>query len=57
MQGVAGVSWGAEIRSFKVLGDEGFGYASDAAAGLIAAADDGARVINMSFAGEHSPTL
>jgi thermitase len=55
--GVAGVSWGAEIRSFKVLGDGGGGFASDAAAGLVAAANDGARVINMSFTGEPTSTL
>jgi thermitase len=55
--GVAGVSWGAEIRSFKVLGDAGNGYASDASAGLVAAANDGARVINMSFTGEPTSTL
>ena len=55
--GVAGVSWGAEIRSFKVLGDDGMGFASDAAAGVRAAADDGARVINMSFTGDPSSTL
>ena len=56
--GVAGVSWGAEIRSFKVLDDEdGAGFASDAAAAVRAAADEGARVINLSFGGEHSSTL
>jgi thermitase len=55
--GIAGVSWGAEIRSFKVLDDRGAGYASDAAAALRAASDEGARVVNMSFAGEPSSAL
>lgn len=55
--GVAGVSWGAEIRSFKVLDDNGIGFASDAAAAVRAAADEGARVVNLSFAGPDSPVL
>ena len=50
--GVAGVSWGAVIMPVKVLNSENKGYHSDIIKGLIYAADNGARIINMSFASE-----
>jgi thermitase len=49
--GIAGMTWGAEIRSFKVLDDTGRGFGSDVALALRVAADEGARVVNLSVAG------
>jgi len=49
--GVAGVSWGSMIMPIKALDSEGYGTEADAAAGIIWAADHGARIINMSFGG------
>jgi hypothetical protein len=49
--GVAGVSWGAMIMPIKALDSDGYGTEADAAAGVIWAADHGARIINMSFGG------
>lgn len=49
--GVAGVSWGAMIMPIKALDYNGYGTEADAAAGIIWAADHGAKIINMSFGG------
>jgi len=51
MRGVAGVSWGAKIMPIKALDATGYGLESDAAAGIIWAADNGAHIINMSMGG------
>lgn len=57
-EGVAGVSWGAELLAIKVLDSVGDGSYSDAAQGIIVAANQGARVINCSFGGDdRSETL
>lgn len=50
--GIAGVSWGARIMSVKVANHWGKARDSDAAQGIIYAADHGARIINLSFGGE-----
>jgi thermitase len=47
--GVAGVSWGARLMPVKVLDDEGRGFLSDVANGIIWAADNDADVINLSL--------
>jgi subtilisin family serine protease len=47
--GIAGVAPNAKILPVKVLSDSGSGYLSDVAAGIIYAADSGAKVINMSL--------
>jgi subtilisin family serine protease len=47
--GVAGVAPGARLLNAKVLGDTGSGYFSDIERGIQWAADNGARVINMSL--------
>ncbi len=47
--GVAGVAPGASILPVRVLDADGYGYASRTAEGIIWAADNGARVINMSL--------
>lgn len=49
--GVAGVSWGASLLAVKVLSASGTGYDFDVARGVIAATNQGARVINLSLAG------
>jgi thermitase len=48
--GVSGMSYNAaSLMNIKVLGDEGFGFFSWIADGIIYAADQGAKVINMSL--------
>jgi thermitase len=49
--GVAGLGYSSSIVSVKVLGDDGFGYYSWIAKGITWAADNGAKVINMSLGG------
>ena len=51
-EGVAGINWYAGLMPVKVLDEEGAGTHADVALGLIYAADNGARVINLSFGGE-----
>jgi subtilisin family serine protease len=56
--GITGVAPGARIMPIKVLDQFGTGWYSDIAAGIIYAADNGARVINLSLGGtEDSQTL
>lgn len=47
--GIFGVAPGASIFSYKVLADNGFGYADDIARAIRVAADRGAEVISMSL--------
>lgn len=51
--GVVGVGHSAKILPVKVLNAQGYGYLSDVAKGIYYAADNGARVINLSLG---SPT-
>ncbi len=53
-QGVAGVAPGARLISGKVLDDSGNGFISDIDQGIQWAADNGARVINLSLTAETS---
>ena len=56
--GIAGVAWGARVMPVKVLDQYGNGWYSDIAAGIIYAADNGARIINLSLGGsQDSQTL
>ncbi len=50
-EGIAGVAWNCKILPVKVLDEDGDGYYSWIADGIIWAADNGADVINMSFGG------
>ena len=49
--GVAGLGYSSSILNVKVLGDDGYGYYSWIASGIIWAANNGAQVINMSLGG------
>jgi thermitase len=49
--GVAGLGYNSTVMNVKVLGDDGYGSYSWIAQGIIWAADNGAKVINMSLGG------
>jgi thermitase len=56
--GIAGMCPNCKILSVKVLNDQGSGYISDVASGIIYAASHGARVISLSLGGSgHTETL
>jgi thermitase len=56
--GIAGMCPNCGILSVKVLNDQGSGYISDVASGIIYAASHGARVISLSLGGSgHTETL
>ena len=50
-KGLAGVGFDSKLMNAKVLGDNGSGYYSWIANGIIWAADNGAKVINLSLGG------
>lgn len=49
--GISGISWNSRIMPVKVLDQYGSGFYSDIAAGIIYAADNGAKIINLSLGG------
>jgi subtilisin family serine protease len=49
--GIAGLSWGGRLMPVKALDQWGNGWYSDIAAGIVYAADNGARIINLSLGG------
>jgi serine protease len=55
--GVAGVAWNVKILPVKVLDQDGNGYDSDIIDGVTWAANNGARVINMSLGGDGDDSL
>ncbi len=46
---IAGVSWGAEIMPIKVMDDQGYSYHWHLAGGIYYAADNGAKIIDLSW--------
>ncbi|NJN97563.1 MAG: peptidase S8, partial [Anaerolineales bacterium] len=48
-KGIAGVSWGAKVMPLKVLASNGSGSTADLAEAIIYAANNGAKIINMSL--------
>jgi len=57
-EGIAGVAWRASILPLKVLDNQGNGTFADVAEAVIYAADNGARILNLSLGGEEfSQTL
>ncbi|MGA1867510.1 MAG: S8 family peptidase [bacterium] len=57
LTGCAGVAFGASIMPVKVLGASGTGVATDISDGLYYAANNGAKIINMSFGFGNNPSL
>jgi subtilisin family serine protease len=55
--GVAGVAGNSQILPVKVLDQYGNGYYSDIASGIVYAADQGARIINLSLGGDNDSAL
>ena len=55
-EGIAGVAWNAKILAIKVLSDNGSGTTDAVMQGIKYAADNGARVINLSL-GTSDPTI
>src|SRR3989338_3417863 len=51
-RGIAGVNWNVRLMPIKALDSHGSGLASDVAAGIRWAADNGARIINLSIGGQ-----
>jgi len=54
--GVAAIGWNTKLMIGKVLGNNGSGYLSEIANGITWAADNGAKVINMSLGGSSGST-
>jgi len=54
--GTVGVNYNAQIMPIKVLNNQGYGYLSDVAKGIYFAADNGARIINMSLGSSSDST-
>lgn len=50
-QGSAGVAWGAKIMPVRIAAPDGYAYWSTVAQGIYWAADNGAKVVNVSFNG------
>jgi serine protease len=55
--GVAGVAWNVKILPVKVLDQDGSGFDSDIINGINWAANNGAKVINMSLGGDDDDSL
>jgi len=51
-QGIAGVAWNSKILPVKILDQDGSGYYSQLIDGIVWAADQNAKVVNMSLGGD-----
>ena len=51
-EGIAGVAWDCRVLPVKVMDADGYGYYGDLVDGILWAADNGARVINLSLGGD-----
>lgn len=56
-RGIAGVDWNARLMPIKVLNGEGSGSSLQVANGITWAADNGAKVLNMSLASSNSSSV
>ena len=56
-QGIAGMAWGSRVMIVKVLDQEGDGYYSEVADGLVYATDNGASIANLSLGGSQRSQL
>ena len=56
-QGIAAMGWNTRVLSVGVLDDCGIGSGAAIARGIRYAVDAGARIVNMSLAGDASPVL
>jgi subtilisin family serine protease len=55
--GVAGVAWNCQIMPIRISDPNGYGYSSTVANGLVYAADNGAKVANISYQFSYDPTV
>lgn len=55
--GTVGVSYNSQIMPVKVLNNQGYGYLSDVAKGIYFAADNGAKIINMSLGSSNDSVI
>ena len=55
--GIAGIAWGCRLMIVKVLDANGDGLESDVASALVYAADNGARIANLSLGGDIDSSL
>jgi thermitase len=56
-KGIAGLDWNARLMPVKILDSGGSGWDDDIADGIIYAAQNGAKVINMSFGGPSNSSV
>src|SRR5262249_23738821 len=55
--GIVGIAWESRVMAVKGISASGSGFVSDLAAGIVYAAENGARVINASWGGSHSQVI
>ena len=55
--GIAGINWNGQILPIKIINKQGVGTTTNVAMGIRCAADNGAKVINMSFGGSRSQVV
>ncbi|MFC1767180.1 S8 family serine peptidase [Candidatus Margulisiibacteriota bacterium] len=53
-KGIAGISWDSKILAVKAINSEGWGYTGTSARAIVYAADNGAKIINMSYGSSYN---